>query len=174
MIEVMVVIGIIGVLIGLLLPATRATGPPLAVPSAQSNLKNLVLALHAFMSTSTMPCRRPTRSMRTASPCIAGHADSALPGPRRALPDDRPLQTVERPGQRQGALKPLFPFFGALKRQGPLNTTTYLAIAVPNGRSNAGKGRRLSEITDSDAVDAHGDRGRRGTCRPLDGSRGCG
>ena len=173
LVELLVVLGIIAILIALLLPAVRTAGPAARRAQCTNNLKQIALALHNYeQAYNALPPAytvdaegRPLHSWRTL---ILPYLEQ---GPLYQTID---LSKPWNDPANAKALETVLPVFRCPEAVGPQNTTTYLAIAAPNGCLIPRESRRLAEITDAHDVDAHGDRSRRGECRPLDGSGGCG
>ena len=149
-IEVMVVIGIIGVLIGLLLPAYRNVRPAARRAGCQSNLRHIGLALLAY-----------EQEHRALPPAYTVDANGRPLHSWRTLIlpylDEEPLyKTIDlsKPWNDPAnakACETSLSLFRCLESVGPLNTTTFLAITGPDGCLIPGKPRRLAEITDGTA-----------------------
>ncbi len=103
LIELLAVVGIIGLLIGLLLPARRTAGRAARRMQCASDLKQIALALHdyeqaykALPPAYTVDVKgRPLHSWRTL---ILPYLDQG-----ETLRDDRPFKALEQPGKRQCA-----------------------------------------------------------------------
>ncbi len=148
LVKLLAILGIIALLIALLLPATRSAGPAARRAQCTNNLKQIALALHDYEQTyNALPpahtvdaMGRPLHSWRTL-----------------ILPylEQQPLyQTIDlsKPWNDQANAKAMgtsVPVFRCPAAVGPPNTTTYLAIAAPNGCFLPGESRRLAEITDA-------------------------
>jgi prepilin-type processing-associated H-X9-DG protein len=148
--EVVVVLGIILLLVVLLLPANRSARPAAYRAQCVNNLKQIVLALHTYEQTYhalppayTVDAQgRPLHSWRTL----------ILP----YLELNQLYQTIDlsKPWNDPANAKALHTDLGVFRCPVPAvaaNTTTYLAIAGPNGCLIPGKSRRLAEITDAHA-----------------------
>jgi prepilin-type processing-associated H-X9-DG protein len=149
-IEVMVVIGIIGVLIGLLLPATRCDWPAARRAQCQSNMKNIVLALHAYeQQHHAIP---PAYTVDANGKPLHSWRTLILP----YLENEELYQTIDLskpwndPANAKARETPVS-IYRCPESARPRNMTTFLAIAGPNSCLVPGKGRRLTEITDSHA-----------------------
>jgi prepilin-type processing-associated H-X9-DG protein len=148
LIEVVVALGIIALLIALLLPATRSARPAARRAQCVNNLKQIAMALHNYeQAHKALPpaytvdaTGRPLHSWRTL----------ILP-----YVEQEPLyQTIDlsKPWNDPAnakALKTVIAVFRCPEAAGQGNTTTYLAIASPNGCLLPKESRRLAEITDS-------------------------
>jgi prepilin-type processing-associated H-X9-DG protein len=148
LLEFLVVLGIIALLIALLLPAIRTSGPAVLRVQCVNNIKQIMLALHnyeeahkALPPAYTVDANgRPLHSWRTL----------ILP----YLEQESLYQTIDLskpwndPANAKALDTHLF-VFRCPGSVGPRNTTTYLAIAGPNGCLIPKKSRRLAEITDA-------------------------
>jgi len=148
LLEFLVVLGIIAILIALLLPAVRTAGPAARRAQCTNNLKQIMQALHnyeeahkALPPAYTVDANgRPLHSWRTL----------ILP----YLEQERLYQTIDlakpwnAPANAKARDTALF-VFRCPESAGPRNTTTYLAIAGPNGCLIPKEPRRLAEITDA-------------------------
>ena len=148
LVELLVILGIIALLIALLLPAIRSAGPAARRAQCVNNLKQIALALHnyeqahkALPPAYTVDAKgRPLHSWRTL----------ILP----YLEQEPLYQTIDlsKPWNDPAnakALETALPVFRCPEAVGPRNTTTYLAIAAPNGCLIPREPRRLAEITDA-------------------------
>jgi prepilin-type processing-associated H-X9-DG protein len=149
-VELMVVIGIIGVLIGFLLPARRTVGPAGRRAQCQSNMHNIGLALLGYEHEhGALP---PAHTVDANGKPLHSWRTLILP----YLEEQELYQTIDlsKPWNDPAnakARETSIPIFRCAEATGPRNTTTFLAIAGPNGCLVPGKPRRLTDITDSHA-----------------------
>jgi prepilin-type processing-associated H-X9-DG protein len=148
LLEFLVILGIIGLLVALLLPAVRTARPAAIRAQCTNNLKQIALALHNYEQ-----------------------AHKVLPPPYTVDASDRPLHSwrtlilpyleqeslyrtidLAKPWNDPANAKALGTFVGVFCCYGAVrptnNTTTYLAIVSPNGCFFPGQSRSLSEIKD--------------------------
>jgi prepilin-type processing-associated H-X9-DG protein len=150
LVRVLVALGIVLFAMALLLPATRSARPAARRAWCTNNLKQIARALHGYeQEHGALPpaCTldangRPLHSWRTL----------ILP----YLEEEQLYKTIDlsKPWNDPANAKALevVPFvFRCPEASGAPSATTYLAIVSPNGCLIRGKGRRLSEITDSHA-----------------------
>ncbi len=148
LIEILVALGIIALLVALLLPAVRSARPAAYRSQCVNNLKQIALALHnyeqehkALPPAYTVDAKgRPLHSWRTL----------ILP----YLEQEPLYRTIDlsKPWNDPAnakALETVLPVFRCPVMADPSNTTTYLAIAAPNGCFIPKEPRRLAEITDA-------------------------
>jgi prepilin-type N-terminal cleavage/methylation domain-containing protein len=147
LLELLVCVGIIGILLALLLPATRSSRPAARRAQCTNNLKQIALALHNYESEQdalppayTVDAEgRPLHSWRTL---ILPYLEQ---GPLyRTIDLSKPWNDPANAQARETSL----PVFQCPEAVGPRNTTTYLAIAAPDGCLIPERSRRLAEITD--------------------------
>jgi prepilin-type processing-associated H-X9-DG protein len=148
LVEVLVVLGIIAILIALLLPATRSARPAARRSQCVNNLKLIALALHnyeqahkALPPAYTVDAKgRPLHSWRTLILPYLDHGSLY-----RTIDLSKPWND---PANAK-ALETKPAVFRCPEAVGPQNTTSYLAIAAPNGCLIPRESRRLAEITDA-------------------------
>ncbi len=148
LIELLVVLGIIVLLIGLVLPATRRSGGP-AARRAQcvNNLKQIALALHNYeQEHKALP---PAYTVDAKGRPLHGWRTLILPyleqGPLYRTID---LSKPWNDPANAKALGTSVPVFRCPSAVGPHSMTTYLAIVAPDGCFIPEESRRLAEITD--------------------------
>ena len=150
LVNLIVVLGIIVLLIALLLPAVRTAGPAARRVQCQSNLKNIALAVLSYeQAHKALPPAytvdangRPLHSWRTL---ILPYLE------QESLYQSIDLSKPWNDPANAKALETSISIFRCPEAVGPRNTTTYLAIASPNGCLNLNEPRRLAEITDAHA-----------------------
>jgi type II secretory pathway pseudopilin PulG len=147
LVKVVVALGIIALLIALLLPATRSARSAARRAQCVNNLKQIALALHnyeqaykALPPAYTVDAKgRPLHSWRTL---ILPYLEQE---PLYQIID---LSKPWNDPANAKALQTSVSDFRCPEAAGPQNTTTYLAIAGPNGCLIPRESRRLAEITD--------------------------
>jgi type II secretory pathway pseudopilin PulG len=150
LVRLLVGLGIIGLLIALLLPATRSAGPAARRAQCLSNLRSIALALHSYEQAHyALP---PAYTVDVQGRSLHSWRTLILP----YLEQESLYQTIDlsKPWNDPAnatALETCVSVFRCPAAVGPKNTTTYLAIASPNGCLNLNEPRRLAEITDAHA-----------------------
>jgi prepilin-type processing-associated H-X9-DG protein len=146
-VEVLVVLGIIGLVIALLLPASRSASGAARRAQCVNNLKQIALALiHYGQVHKALPpaytvdaTGRPLHSWRTLIlPYLEGES----------LYQTIDLSKPWNDPANARAMETAVPVFRCPGANGPSNSTTYLAIVGPNGCFLPHEPRRLAEITD--------------------------
>ena len=150
-VEILVILGILALLIALLLPFSRSSGPAVSRSWCTKNLKQIAQALHQYeQAYGTLPPAytvdaqgRPLHSWRTLIlPYLDGSPlhENTYKTIDLAKPWDDPANAKARETRLS--------IFRCPAAIGPTNTTTYLAIVAPNGCLVPGKPRSLAAITD--------------------------
>jgi type II secretory pathway pseudopilin PulG len=150
LVKLFAVPGIIALLIALLLPGGRSARFAAHRAQCVNNLKQIALALHNYeQAHKALPPAytvdangRPLHSWRTL----------ILPFlEQEPLYQSIDLSKPWNDPANAKALETSISIFRCPEAVGPRNTTTYLAIASPNGCLNLTEPRRLAEITDAHA-----------------------
>ena len=147
LIELLVVIAVIGLLVALVLPATRSARPAVRQAQCTNNLKQIMLALHyykdrygAFPPAVTTDAKgRPLHSWRTLILPFMEH---------EALYKTIDLTRAWNHPVNAKAAATAVSTFHCPASEIAKDKTTYLAIVGPNGFLDSTGARRLSEITD--------------------------
>jgi type II secretory pathway pseudopilin PulG len=149
LVEILVVLVIVAVAIALVFPANlRSARPAARRAHCANNMKQIALALHNYeQQHNTLPPAytvdangRPLHSWRTLILPYLEHEPLY-----RTIDLSKPWND---PANAK-ALETDVAVFRCPAAAGPVNTTTYLAIASPNGCLLPNEPRRLAEITDS-------------------------
>ena len=147
LVEIVTVLGIIGVTIALLLPAVRTAWPAALRMQCTSNLKNIALALHSYESTyKVLP---PVHTVDADGRPLHSWRTLILPFmEQQKLYESIDLSKPWNYLRNAEAYKTRISTFRCPAADCPANLTTYLAVVTPNGRFRSNKPRQLSEITD--------------------------
>jgi type II secretory pathway pseudopilin PulG len=141
------VIGIIGVLIALLLPARRSAGPAARRIQCSNNLKQIALALHSYEDrygalppAHTVDAEgKPLHSWRTLILPFMEH-EPLYQKIDLSKPWDDPANKL--------AFDTLPNGYGCPSANCPMTHTVYMSVALPGGCFKPTEPRKLSEITD--------------------------
>ena len=152
LIELLAVIAIIGLLVALLLPATRSARGAARRAQCVNNLKQIALALHHYAAThgalppawTEDPGGRPLHSWRTLILPFLEQQDALYRSIDLAKPWDDPANAR--------ALRAMPMVFRCPGADSPPHTTTYLAIVGPRACFHPVRPRRLAEITSDHAT----------------------
>lgn len=150
LIEVLVILAILGVLIGMLLPARRTAGEAARRSQCMNNLKNIALAVSNYgMVHGVLPPAstgdvdgRPRHDWRTLT-LPQNEEDALYRAVDLAKPWDDPANA--RVGEERLSV------FICPNTTTPRNTTAYLATLDPGGCLSPGKSRRLADVSDGTA-----------------------
>ena len=148
LLELLVVVGIIGLLIALLLPAVRSSGEASRRASCSNNLKQIAIALrnyeaeyHALPPACTVDADgKPLHSWRTL---ILPYIE------QKALYDKIDLTKPWDDPANQAARDTSVHAYHCPSANVPAGDTTYLAVVGPNSCLQSAAPRPLAEITDS-------------------------
>src|SRR5262249_45984983 len=141
------ILGILVLLIALMLPAVRTARPAAYRSQCTNNLKQIGLALHNYeQEYKALP---PARTVDATGRPLHSWRTLILP----YLEQQSLYQTIDlsKPWNDPAntrARETVVSVFHCPSAVGPQNTTTYLAIAAPNGFLSPRESRRLAEITD--------------------------
>lgn len=141
------VIGILGVLVALLLPATRRAGPAARRMQCANNLKQIAVALYTYEDVyGALP---PAYTVDAEGKPLHSWRTLILP-----FMEQEPLYRkidLSKPWDHP-ANKEVFdvavPGYGCPSASIPLTHTTYMAVATPGGCFRQTEPRKFSEITD--------------------------
>ena len=144
------VIGIVGVLIALLLPATRRAGPAAYRMQCSNNLKQIAIALHSYADHyGALP---PAYTVDAEGKPLHSWRTLILP-----FAEQEPLyQTIDltKPWDdpaNNKAFDATPPFYGCPSNDLPPMHTNYMAVVLPGGCFRPTEPRKFSEITDDKA-----------------------
>jgi|SRR4051812_29992598 len=144
------VIGIVGVLIALLLPATRNAREPARRSQCANNLKQIAVALLTYEEKyGALP---PAHTVDAEGKPLHSWRTLILP-----FMEQEPLYQkidLSKPWDdpaNKAAFDAGVPGYGCPSTTAPIMHTVYLAVAVPGGCFKPTEPRKLSEITDSRA-----------------------
>jgi prepilin-type processing-associated H-X9-DG protein len=147
LVKVLAVLGLLGLLIAFLLPLNRSARPAAYRAQCVNNLKQIALALQGYeQAHKTLP---PAYTVDAQGKPLHSWRTLILP----YLEQEPLYRTIDlsKPWNDPAnarALETSIPVFHCPAAVEPQNTTTYLAIASPDGCFIPGEFRRLAEITD--------------------------
>ena len=148
LVELLVVIGIIGIIIALLLPAHRSARPAARRAQCTNNLKQIAIALQSYESAyHALP---PAYTVDASGQRLHSWRTLILPYlEQKPLYDTIDLSKAWDDPANAEASKASVPAYRCPSADGPPNHTAYLAIVASNGALLPAKPRALSEITDN-------------------------
>lgn len=150
LVELLVVIAIIGMLVALLLPATRGSRHASRRMQCMNNLKEIALALRNYESPyHALP---PACTLDANGKRLHSWRTRILPFlEQRSLYEKINLSEAWNDPVNEDALQTALPVYRCPAADSVANHTVYLAVAGPNACFHVSRARRLAEITDSHA-----------------------
>jgi len=147
LVELLVVIGIIGILVALLLPATRTTREPARRSQCSNNLKQIALALQTYESDyGALP---PAYTVDTDGQPLHSWRTLILPYlEQQSLYEKIDLTKPWDDPVNKEAHETRLSAYQCPSVDCPPNHTTYLAVVAPGGCFQPIESRTLAEITD--------------------------
>jgi Type II secretory pathway, pseudopilin PulG len=151
LVELLVVVGIIGLLVALLLPAVRFSGDAARRSQCSNNLKQIALALYNYES--EYHCLPPAYTVDAAGKPLHSWRTLILPFvEQKALYDKIDLAKPWDHPANQAAFAASPAVYRCPSVDIPKSHTTYLAVAASGGCFNPTEPRLIAEITDSSAL----------------------
>jgi type II secretory pathway pseudopilin PulG len=148
LIELLVVVGVIGLLIALLLPNVRMAREPARRGMCSNNLKQIAIALHNYES--EYGCLPPAYTVDAAGKPLHSWRTLILPfNEQKPLYDKIDLSKPWDDPANKIAFETRLPTYRCPSGDVPEGHTTYLAVAAPGGCFQGAEPRKLAEITDS-------------------------
>jgi type II secretory pathway pseudopilin PulG len=148
LVELLVVVGIIGLLVALLLPAVRVAREPARRAQCLNNLRQIAIALHNYES--ECHCLPPAYTVDAAGKPLHSWRTLILPFiEQKALYDQIDLSKPWDDPANQAAFAANPQVYRCPSVDIPKSHTTYLAVAASGGCFKPTEPRLLTEITDS-------------------------
>jgi type II secretory pathway pseudopilin PulG len=147
LIELLVILGVIGILIGLMLPAVRTAREPARRTQCSNNLKQIALGLLNYSDQyGTLP---PAYTVDAQGKPLHSWRTLILPYlEQQALYDKIDFSKPWDDPANKAAFDAVISVYGCPSATCPAGQTTYLAVVAPGGCFRPAGPRKLREVTD--------------------------